>query len=173
MRWRGHAADVEMLGAAGMTINLVPFERDQDPDAFAAALAPAFGGDEGPAREILAETCALLTRDPRTDPWGSYVVHLDGLPIGIAAFKSAPSATGEVEIAYMTFPAFEGRGHATRTVAALVAIAEATGAIPIAHTLPEENASNKALRRNGFAYAGEIMDPEDGLVWRWERPRSV
>ena len=150
-----------------MTLRLVPLERDQDPDAFAAALAPGFGGDEAPAREILAETCALLTRDPRPDPWGSYVVHLDGRPIGIAAFKSTPDAAGEVELAYMTFPAFEGRGHAIRTIAALVAIAEHAGALPIAHTLPEENASNKALRRNGFAYAGEVMDPEDGLIWRW------
>jgi hypothetical protein len=37
-------------------------------------------------------------------------------------------------------------------------------------TLPEENASNKALKRNGFGFAGEVDDPEDGLVWRWERP---
>ena len=156
-----------------MTLRLVPFERDPDPDAFAAALAPAFGGDEGPAREILAQTCALLTRDPRPDPWGSYVVHLDDCPIGIAAFKSAPDAAGAVELAYMTFPAFEGQGHATRTVAALTAIAEGAGATPIAHTLPEENPSNKALRRNGFTYVGEVMDPEDGLVWRWEKARDA
>jgi [ribosomal protein S5]-alanine N-acetyltransferase len=155
-----------------VTLELVPFAEGTDPAEFAAALAPGFGGDEGPAREILAETCALLTRDPRPAPWGSYVVHLDGRPIGIAAFKSAPAPDGEVEIAYMTFPAYEGRGHATATIAALVRIAEAAGAAPIAHTLPEENASNKALRRNGFAYAGELDDPEDGLVWRWEKPRG-
>ena len=155
-----------------MTPRLIPFAKDTDPESFAAALAPAFGGDEGPAREILAETCALLTRDPRPDPWGSYVVHLGGRPIGIAAFKSAPDPDREVEIAYMTFPAFEGRGHATKTIAALVAIAEAEGAAPIAHTLPEENASNRALRRNGFVYAGEVDDPEDGPIWRWEKARA-
>jgi len=22
----------------------------------------------------------------------------------------------------------------------------------------------------GFEHAGSIMDPEDGLVWRWEQP---
>ena len=60
-----------------------------------------------------------------------------------------------VEIAYMTFPAFEGRGHATATIAALVEIAAGAGARPIALTLPEENASNRALRRNGFVFAGE------------------
>ena len=155
-----------------MTLTLIPFARDTDPEAFAAALAPRFGGDEGPARDILAETCAVLTRDPRPDRWGSYVVHLDGRPIGIGAFKAAPDAAGEVEIAYMTFPAFEGQGHATGTIAALVDIAEAAGARPIAHTLPEENASNRALRRNGFAFAGEVEDPEDGLIWRWEKRQA-
>jgi RimJ/RimL family protein N-acetyltransferase len=156
-----------------VTLQLIPFAKDTDPESFAAALAPGFGGDEGPAREILAETCALLIRDPRPDPWGSYLVHRDGRPIGIGAFKSAPASDGEVEIAYMTFPAFEGRGHAGGTIAALVAIAEAAGARPIAHTLPEENASNTALLRNGFVYAGELDDPEDGLIWRWEKSRSA
>jgi RimJ/RimL family protein N-acetyltransferase len=152
-----------------MTLSLIPFAKDTDPEAFAAALAPGFGGDEGPAREILAETCALLTRDPRPDPWGSYVVRRGKRTIGIAAFKSAPTPEGEVEIAYMTFPAYEGRGHATATIGALVDIAEAAGVAPFAHTLPEENASNTALRRNGFVYAGEVDDPEDGLIWRWEK----
>ena len=70
----------------------------------------------------------------------------------------------------MTFPAQEGRGHATAMAAALVDIAAAAGAsLAIAHTLPEENASTGALRRNGFIHAGEVMDPEDGLVWRWDK----
>lgn len=151
-----------------MTLELAPIAPGTDPARFAAELAPAFGGDEGPAREILAQTVTLLTKDPRPAPWGSYLARLDGQAIGIAAFKSAPTA-GEVEIAYMTFPAFEGRGHATRVVDALAAIADRAGVMPIAHTLPQENASNKALKRNGFAFAGEVDDPEDGLVWRWER----
>src|SRR4051812_34400006 len=58
---------------SGVTIRLVPLARDTNPETFAAALAPGFGGEEGPAREILAETCDLLTRDPRPDPWGSYL----------------------------------------------------------------------------------------------------
>jgi ribosomal-protein-alanine N-acetyltransferase len=154
-----------------VTLALEPIAIGTDPARFAAELAPAFGGDEGPAREILAETVALLTRDPRPDPWGSYLARLDGQAIGICAFKSAPTEAGEVELAYMTFPAFERRGHATGMIALLTAIAENADALPIAHTLPEENASNKALRRSGYTYAGEVDDPEDGLVWRWERRR--
>lgn len=151
-----------------MTLALRPFPLGIDPDAFAAELAPAFGGDEGPAREILAQTINLLDAEPRPDPWGSYVVERDGQPVGVGAFKAAPAESGDVEIAYMTFPAFEGHGYATATAAALAEIAVGAGARPIAHTLPEENASTRALRRNGFVFAGEVIDPEDGLVWRWE-----
>lgn len=155
-----------------MTLTLEPIALDTDPARFAAELASAFGGDEGPAREMLAQTVALLTRDPRPQPWGSYLARQDGEAIGLCAFKSAPLPAGEVELAYMTFPVHEGRGHATAMIALLAGIADRAGIMPIAHTLPEENASNKALERNGFAFAGEVEDPEDGLVWRWQRPRA-
>ena len=154
-----------------MTLLLEPIPAETDPDRFAAELAPAFRGDEGPAREMLAQTVALLTKDPRPAPWGSYLARLEGQAVGICAFKSAPDAAGEAELAYMTFPAFEGRGHAGEMIAMLAAIADEAGVLPIAHTLPEENASNRALKRNGFVFAGEVEDPEDGLVWRWERRR--
>jgi RimJ/RimL family protein N-acetyltransferase len=132
-------------------------------------LLPAFLADEATAREILTQTLDLLTRDPRPEPWGSYLAHEGEAAVGICAFKAAPDAAGVVEIAYMTFPAFEGRGHATAMARALSRIAFAAGSpLVIAHTLPQENASNRALRRNGFSFAGETIDPEDGLVWRWE-----
>jgi len=150
---------------------LDPIPPATDPDRFAAELAPAFGGDEGPAREMLAQTVALLTKDPRPAPWGSYLARLEGQAVGICAFKSAPDAAGEAELAYMTFPAFEGRGHAGEMIALLADMADRAGVLPIAHTLPEENASNRALKRNGFVFAGEVEDPEDGRVWRWERRR--
>jgi hypothetical protein len=43
-------------------------------------------------------------------------------------------------------------------------------ALVIAHTLPVENASCKVLRRCGYQPIGEVIDREDGLVWRWQRP---
>jgi len=154
-----------------VTLVLVPLAGAADPAALAHALAPAFGGDEAPARALLAQTFALLTEHPRAHPWGCYLAELDGQAVGTCAFKFAPDADGEVELAYMTFPAFERRGHATEMAGALTRIAAAGGAaMAIAHTLPQENASNRALGRNGFTLAGEVEDPEDGPVWRWEKP---
>lgn len=155
-----------------MTLWLAPIAADADTKRLAAKLASAFGGDPDGAREILAQTVDFLTRVPRPDPWGSYLVHSGETAVALGAFKSAPEATGIVEIAYMTFPAYEGKGHARATVAALTSMAIEHGALlVIAHTLPEENASNRALRSSGFTFAGEVSDPEDGLVWRWEKRR--
>lgn len=149
---------------------LEPLTADADVPALADALAGAFHDDVSAPRELLAQTVDLLNRDPRPSPWGSYLAVEDGIRVGLCAFKAAPDGEGVVEIAYMTFPAFEGRGHAGAMAAALTETAFAAGApLVIAHTLPRENASTRALLRNGFAFAGETIDPEDGLVWRWER----
>jgi RimJ/RimL family protein N-acetyltransferase len=32
------------------------------------------------------------------------------------------------------------------------------------------NASARVLAKCGFRRVGEVIDPEDGLVWRWEKP---
>ena len=158
-------------GAGGGALTLNPIALDTDPTTLARDLAPGFGGDPEPARAMLEQTLGLLTREPRPDPWGCYLASADGRTVGTCAFKAAPDAAGAVEIAYMAFPAFERQGHATAMAAALVEIAAAAGApLAIAHTLPEENASNRALRRNGFTFAGEVEDHEDGIVWRWEKP---
>ena len=148
--------------------------RPVDPGAPGAGLddlTADFGGDASIAREVLAQTFALLTRDPRPAPWGAYLAYRDGRSVGTCAFKSAPDAQGMVEIAYMTWPACEGQGAGTAMAAALVEIAQRAGAQTArAHTLREENASTAILRGNGFAWLGDVEDPEDGTVWRWERP---
>ena len=42
----------------------------------------------------------------------------------------------------------------------------------LAHTLPEINASGRVLGKIGMANIGEVLDPEDGRVWRWEIRRT-
>src|SRR5687768_7649118 len=54
-------------------VKLVAIAADDDVAGLAERLAPGFGGDAGPARELLAQTLDLLTRDPRPPPWGSYL----------------------------------------------------------------------------------------------------
>jgi len=40
-----------------------------------------------------------------------------------------------------------------------------------AHTLPGAMASARVLEKCGFTRVPDVVDPEDGLVWRFERRR--
>ena len=86
-----------------------------------------------------------------TLPWTGYLAEQDGVIVGSCGFKGAP-ADNRVEIAYFTFPNFEGRGLATQMARHLVDIALVTslGITVAAQTLPEENASTTILRKLGL-----------------------
>lgn len=88
---------------------------------------------------------------------------------GTCSFKGPPDDGGAVEIAYFTFPGFEGRGIATEMARFLVERAredERVRAV-IAHTAPEHGASTRVLEKIGMTFAGEAQ--EDGSpVWRWQ-----
>jgi ribosomal-protein-alanine N-acetyltransferase len=108
------------------------------------------------------------------DPWlhGFAVVErASGSVIGSAGFKGPPDSAGMVEIAYGIVPSCQGRGYATEAAAALVAFARDDERVRLvrAHTLPTRNASTRVLAKCGFQHLGEVVDPEDGPVWRWER----
>ena len=94
--------------------------------------------------------------------------------IGNVGFKGPPDERGMVEIAYGIVPAFQGRGYATEPAAAAVAFAFGYGRVHLvqAHTLPTPNASTRVLGKCGFVHSGEVVHPEDGLVWRWERSKD-
>jgi RimJ/RimL family protein N-acetyltransferase len=115
-----------------------------------------------------------LRASSEPDPWthGFAVVDRESrLVVGNVGFKGPPDGEGMVEIAYGIVPDYEGRGYATEAASLLVRFASANSEVRLirAHTLPTNNASTRVLRKNGFAYIGEVIDPEDGLVWRWER----
>lgn len=121
---------------------------------------------------LIEQTQRHFGPEPRPSPWLAYLAAdpARGVVIGTCAFKGVPDAGRHVEIAYFTFPGFEGQGYATAMAAALIAAARAASSDVkvIAHTLPEVNASGSVLRKAGMRRTGEVIDPEDGLVWRWE-----
>lgn len=125
-------------------------------------------------KEVSPMWLELLAQSGVSDPWihGFAIVHrATGDVIGKCGFKGPPDTEGMVEIAYGVNPEHEGKGYATEAAAALVSYALGTGQVRVvrAHTLPEANASTRVLSKCGFRRVGEVMDPEDGLVWRWER----
>jgi RimJ/RimL family protein N-acetyltransferase len=128
-------------------------------------------------REVSQDYLAMLAASPPFDPWiHGFRTLLQGKEIGMAAFKGPPDAEGMVEVAYGIEPAHEGKGYATEVAAALTDYALRSGEVRFvrAHTLAETNASTRVLTKCGFTKVGEVVDPEDGLVWRWElRPEPL
>jgi RimJ/RimL family protein N-acetyltransferase len=124
--------------------------------------------------QISPEWLARLRAAAAPDPWqhGFFLAERTRREvIGMAGFKGPPDGDGVVEIAYGVVPSVEGRGYATEAARALVRYAAAEPRVRTirAHTLPEPNASTRVLRKCGFVHIGEVIDPDDGPVWRWER----
>jgi len=149
----------------------------QGPDAYERSLGfpPANGLRDGiVSKEVSPEWLAQLETATTYDPWthGFGLVHVEsGTVIGMCGFKGPPGPDGTVELAYGIAPDYQGKGYATEAAQALVAYAFGSGRVRLvcAHTLPEANASTRVLTKCGFKHVGEFNDPEDGLVWRWEK----
>lgn len=95
------------------------------------------------------------------------------LVAGMGGFKGPP-LNGEVELGYSIAPAHRGRGLATESAGAM---AEAALKVPgvevvVAHTRAQPGPSPRVLEKCGFVRAGEGLDPEEGVVWRWEKRRA-
>ncbi len=122
--------------------------------------------------EMVSSVCEATTqmygRVGYVLPWVGYLAILDGDAVGACSFK-APPKDGHVEIAYFTFPGFEGRGIATAMAKQLIEVARATDRdlVVLAQTLPEMNASTRILHKLGFTHRGTVVHPEDGQVWEW------
>lgn len=125
--------------------------------------------------ELSPAWLAQLEVSSPVDPWIHGFVLLDqetGSVVGRCGFKGPPGADGIVEIAYGVAPEHEGKGYATEAAEALVRYALADGSVRVirAHTLSDSNASSRVLTKCGFRRIGEVVDPDDGRVWRWEKP---
>lgn len=127
--------------------------------------------------EVSPDWVAALRSSRGPDPWrhGFFVIDREtGWVIGSAGFKGPPDRTGMVEIAYGIVPGFQGRGFATEAASALVAFAFGCGLVSLvrAHTRRAHNASTRVLTKCGFHFVGDVLDPDDGPVWRWERQQG-
>ena len=162
-----------MTGSDIQTTNLrLVLQTTQQALAWVDALPPADRAEVSP--DWLARIRASNEANPWTHPF-SILLRASDTIIGGCCFKGAPSPDGMVEIAYGIDEDHRCNGYATEAANALVAYAFSSGQVQIvrAHTRPEANASTRVLGKCGFKFVGEVIDPEDGLVWRWERSNDV
>lgn len=162
------------------TLDFIPLESDclrdllADPGAFLKRL-----GARAALKEVVVEvaqaTQAMQERHATVYPWIGYLAQDpdSGDLVGTCAYKGAPSAEGAVEIAYHTFPGFEGHGYATAMAQELLAQAFCHAEVNsvIAYTRPAASASTRILERVGLERTGDFDHPEDGRVWRWALSR--
>ncbi len=136
-------------------------------------------GDDGEMIDQVVEvatlTQALLARTGAQAPWICYLAQDPdtGGIVGTCGYKDKPTANGVVEIAYFTFPDFEGVGVGTGMAQELLARAFAEPVVNsvIAHTKGKKSASARVLEKVGMTCTGQVDHPEDGRVWRWDLSR--
>lgn len=157
-------------------------DRDESPPAPALEMIPAETAFlekllENPqldafVRQAAEATLAHQARTGAAPPWIGYFARRGGEWVGVCAFVERPRA-GEVEIAYGTAPAWEGRGIATAMAGWLIAraFAEAEVGAVTANTAPEPNASTRILEKHGFVRDGVIQDADIGEAWHWKLAR--
>lgn len=131
-----------------------------------AAMSPA---DQA---EVSPDWLARM-RSAVPSPWThgfSVTDRATGVAVGGCGYKGPPDADGAVEIAYGIAEPYRGRGYAKEVASALVDYALGPGGARrvFALTRPELGPSTSVLTACGFECAGEVVDPEDGPVWRWE-----
>jgi RimJ/RimL family protein N-acetyltransferase len=113
------------------------------------------------------DACGMIVKAAEIgvyDPnWSAFaIIRLaDGAALGGAGFHGPPEA-GAVEIGYDLAESARGRGYATEAVGLLTAYALAVAEVDVvlAHTEPDNTASQAVLLRSGFVRDG---DSEDGL----------
>jgi RimJ/RimL family protein N-acetyltransferase len=151
-------------------LNLV-LEQPAEVVARIEAMSPADRAQVSPT--WLARVHAATAADPWLHGF-SIIDRATGAVVGSCGFKGPPEADGIVELAYGIHPEHRGRGYATESAVALAEFAFAGGIVRVvhAHTQPGNAASERVLAKAGFACVGEVIDPEDGLVWRWERRKG-
>jgi len=144
-----------------LTLDLLPIDSG---GVLRGRPGPLADGPEGVCRAMTT----LYASAGFEEPWIGYLAFLGPTAVGACSFKAGPRG-GKVEIAYFTFPGFEGRGFATSMAAELVAVARRHDpeVLVTARTLAERNASHRVLEKLGFRPMGLVEDPEDGTVLEW------
>jgi RimJ/RimL family protein N-acetyltransferase len=139
-----------------------------------AVFSERFGIAVEPGWSAFPEAVTLILKAGRREVPPEWSAHLifdsDGALVGNGGWKGPP-ADGQAEIGYAVAPGRQGRGIATAAVQTFVRQARSAGLkTVVAHTLPRESASTTVLARCGFNKVGDAIDPDEGVVWRWELP---
>lgn len=148
-------------------ITLIPIEKDGTVEIEADCSCE-------PVRSVLRMTRELYEDAGFSPPWQGYLALRDSAIVGTCGFKGPPQ-NGIVEIAYFTFPGYEGQGIATGMAQWLIELATTTNdSVEVtAQTLFQRSASHRILEKLNFIPGPTLQHPEHGPVLVWQRERPV
>ena len=106
-------------------------------------------------------------------PLRAFAIRFSGeTPIGTVdlRFEGAGLARGEANVAYGLYPAWRGRGLATRAVGLVCGYAAERGAtVAVIKVEPQNPASARVARRAAFGLVRRIREPDGAVFERYER----
>ena len=127
--------------------------------------------------DIFPYVLKIISENHDELPWWTYFpIHKeDNQLIGSGGYKGRPTKEGAVEIGYEITPNYWNRGLATELANCLITHAFSNNYIKViyAHTLANQNASTGVLSKCGFVKVEELIDPNDGKVWKWKLSREI
>lgn len=125
--------------------------------------------------QIFGLTLQAVIKDPDSQKWFAYlpIETRSNTLIGTCGYKGPPDENGTVEIGYEVSEKFRNRGLATEMAEILIKTAFEDKRVKaiLAHTMPEENASVKVLKKCNFHFVKEVNDVDDGTVWQWKKEK--
>lgn len=120
----------------------------------------------------LEYTLDLMQAEQVWHPWLPYLFLFrpEQAVVGFGGFKAVPGPDRVVEIGYSVAPSYQNKGVATFAARQLIEVAFTSGLVDCvhAHTLAEPSASTRVLEKCGMTKTEELVDPDDGVLWRWE-----
>ncbi len=123
-----------------------------------------------PPRPILDQCRYVLEDSPLSARWTlPFLIVWPAVKavVGNIGGKGLLSGEEEIELGYNIAPAYRRRRIATEAIRRVVEFARADGLLPIAHVEQENEGSQRALARNGFALAETFTFPASMELQRW------
>ena len=127
-------------------------------------------------RPAFSYSLQKIRAKPESVAWWTYLPILtdSNTLIGSCGYKGPPDESGKVEIGYEVAQNYRSQGYATEIAGKLIEQAFEHQQVQMveAHTLAEENASVKVLRKSGFEFIEELPNEEVGKIWKWRISRQ-
>ena len=166
---------VRTIGLAAMPFSLLQLSNPELEDLAASRVPASLSSrvEQGALPPAFVAARSLdLQASGHPEPWSTsflIVRNGDDRIVGACGFKTAPS-DGRVEIGYGVSAAARGQGAATQAVELLIALAFSAGAKSVlAEIVPDNHASARVVKKNGFTLSGAQNDKNGEYVVQWVR----